>query len=242
VSLSDRKKYALKPTLRGHYHRDEDGYVEFWVASDRTTRRKGKPQFEETFTHELCHALYHWLGVPKTTDETRRIVGRDNTHWAHDVAGDLGLALAEIRAAWPKKKTAPKDPAKADLTGYDPRFIEWYGRMRRAMAELRKPMFAFEARRSNGRQLELWKQGRNAAGEVVDLSKVVTWAKPGESLHNTGRAIDLIFEGTHWSNPDADWALAGMMGKSLAIAMGLKLTWGGDWAGKKNDRPHWELA
>lgn len=233
VSLSDRKKYGLKDTLRGHYHRDEDGYVEFWVASDRLTKRKKKPQFEETFSHELCHGLYHWLGIPKTTDETKHLPNRDNTHYFHDVLGSLDGAFAEISAAWPKKKAAVST-AKDKLKGVDPKLAEFAKRLMKGMASIGHPMFVSEGFRSEERQAELYAQGRTKPG------KIVTNAKPGQSLHNTGRAVDIVFDS---KNPWADshpWETAGQVGESIAIAMGINVSWGGRWAGLR-DLPHWQI-
>lgn len=221
VSLSDRKKYKLKDTLRGHYLRDEDGYVEFWVASDRLTKRKGKPQFEETFSHELLHGLYHWLGIP------------DRTHHWHNDVGSLDGAFKEISGAWPKKK-ASVSTAKDTLKGVDPKLAEFAKRLMKGMASIGHPMFVSEGFRSEERQAELYAQGRTKPG------KIVTNAKPGESLHNTGRAVDIVFDS---KNPWADshpWQVAGQVGESIAIAMGVNVSWGGRWAGLR-DLPHWQI-
>lgn len=226
VSLSDRRKYGLKPTLRGHYIRDEDGFLDFWVASDRLTKRKGKPQFEETFSHELCHGLYHWLGIPKTPDETRHVPGHDNTHYFHDVKGSLDGAFKEISAAWPKPKVAQKEAANPN--GLSPLMALIVRRTLSAMAELGKPMRLVEGFRSMERQAELYAQGRTKPG------KIVTNAKPGQSQHNLGRAADLCFQKTGYSAPEADWQLYGMMAKSFGAE------WGGDWKGFV-DRPHIEV-
>jgi len=242
VSLSDRKKYGLKPTLRGHYLRDEDGYVEFWVASDRTTKRKGKPQLEETFSHELCHGLYHWLGIP------------DRTHEHHD-AGSLDGAFEEIAAAWPKPKVAPKEKGKASYIGYDDKFLEWKSRFLKGMASIDHPMYVHEAYRSNEAQASEYAKGRTAPStvpcehggksrkvgscDVHPFGATVTNAKPGQSKHNTSRAMDIVFDS---KNPWADshpWQVAGQVGESIAIAMGVNVSWGGRWAGFK-DLPHWQ--
>lgn len=233
VSLSDRKRYKLKPTLRGHYIRDEDGFLDFWVASDRTTKRKGKPQFEETFSHELLHGLYHNLGFAKTPDETRHIAGADGTHYFHNVKGSLDGAFKEISAAWPKPKTGTAAPSKLD--GVDPALADFAERLMRGMASIGHPMLVSEGFRSMERQAALYAQGRTKPG------KVVTNAKPGQSLHNTGRAVDIVFDSPKPWAESHPWATVGMVGKSVAIALGLKLSWGGDWKGMV-DRPHWEVS
>lgn len=108
VPVADRKRYGLKESLRGHYLRDEDGYLEAWLVSDRTTKREGKPLFEETFQHELCHGLYHMVGARPTPDQTRLVPGCDNTHYYHNVKKNLDGAFGEIAAAWPKEGNAPE--------------------------------------------------------------------------------------------------------------------------------------
>lgn len=120
------------------------------------------------------------------------------------------------------------------LEDVDPKLAEFARRLMKGMASIGHPMFVSEGFRSMERQAELYAQGRTKPG------KVVTNAKPGESLHNTGRAVDIVFDS---NNPWADshpWELAGKVGESIAMAMGVKVSWGGRWAGLK-DLPHWEL-
>jgi peptidoglycan LD-endopeptidase CwlK len=93
-------------------------------------------------------------------------------------------------------------------------------------------------RRTMDEQQALYNQGRTAPGNIV------TNAKPGESPHNYGQAIDFGFvnpvTGTlSWDN-NAPWAAVAQIGK------GLGLVWGGDWSSLK-DLPHletttWQLA
>ncbi|MGI8316699.1 peptidoglycan-binding protein [Halobacillus mangrovi] len=68
---------------------------------------------------------------------------------------------------------------------------------------------------------------------------IVTYAKPGESIHNKGRAIDFFLvtkdgQTALWK-VDKNWHRVGAIGKSLGF------TWGGDWKSFK-DYPHLELA
>jgi peptidoglycan L-alanyl-D-glutamate endopeptidase CwlK len=228
VSLADRKKYGLKPTLRGHYIRDEDGFVDFWVASDRATKREGKPQFEETFMHELAHGLYHQVGAKPTSDETVIMAGRDNVHAYHNVYKDLPRAYAEISAMWPKPK---KPPAKPDpkLEGLRADVALAARRLVVAMESLGKPIQITEGFRSPERQAELYAQGRTKPGRIV------TNAKPGESKHNKGLAFDVVFRERGYAAPEADWQALGMLGRSFG------LSWGGYWKGPLVDRPHFEI-
>lgn len=82
--------------------------------------------------------------------------------------------------------------------------------------------------RSFKEQDALYAQGRTKPG------KIVTKAKGGQSWHNYGIAVDLVFrENNQWSWDDKHpWNTLGALGK------GLGLEWGGDWEFK--DRPHFQ--
>ncbi|MEQ8628109.1 M15 family metallopeptidase [Ekhidna sp.] len=81
------------------------------------------------------------------------------------------------------------------------------------------------AMRSDDEQAELYAKGRTASGSIV------TYARPGQSLHNYGLAIDVveIKEGKGlWVN--SRWETIGQIGKRFGFK------WGGDW--NNPDRPH----
>lgn len=109
--------------------------------------------------------------------------------------------------------------------------------------------------RSNAEQSIAYAQGRTAPGRIV------TWARPGESLHNrigadgnpAARAFDIVVT-RHgkliWttagdgldddpSDDDTDdlelWQRAGAIGKSIG------LEWAGDWPRPKKEFPHFQL-
>ena len=78
-------------------------------------------------------------------------------------------------------------------------------------------------------QAELFAQGRTRPG------KIVTNAKPGESWHNFGLALDvvpLIAGKAVWDSPR--WKEIGAMGKTIGLG------WGGDFKSFK-DLPHFEF-
>ena len=86
--------------------------------------------------------------------------------------------------------------------------------------------------RTNAQQAALWAQGRTAPGAIV------TWARPGTSLHEMGRAFDVVpMRGgvCVWGTTGADGVLWRQLG---AIGEGLGLTWGGRWANP--DFPHFQ--
>lgn len=87
-----------------------------------------------------------------------------------------------------------------------------------------------EAYRSMDRQAELYAQGRETEG------KIVTNAKPGDSMHNYGLAFDIAptTDGkVDWNKPPEWWNRIGQIGKEA----GMK--WGGDFTGL-NDKPHFQ--
>jgi len=102
-----------------------------------------------------------------------------------------------------------------------------------------------EGYRSQERQAKLYDIGRNPA----DKSKIVTNAKPGESVHNYALAFDLCINGPDpylskypKKQFDETWRKIGETG----IQNGFK--WGYDWNGNglvdgnDFDRPHFELT
>lgn len=86
--------------------------------------------------------------------------------------------------------------------------------------------------RSNEEQAALYAQGRTKGGAIV------TYAKPGQSKHNTRQALDIypITNGklTGTSNPtERDiWQQLGRIGKAAGFE------WGGDW--HMQDLPHFQ--
>lgn len=88
-------------------------------------------------------------------------------------------------------------------------------------------------------QFDYWSRGRSQLQDgswVISSPKdVVTHAKPGQSMHHYGLAIDVCVVGEHpYPNDQRLWQ---RYGKCLAEQ---GLGWGGLWAGAKNDRPHCE--
>jgi peptidoglycan LD-endopeptidase CwlK len=108
--------------------------------------------------------------------------------------------------------------------------------------------------RSNEEQAETYAQGRTKPGRIV------TWAKPGESMHNavnsegkpSSRAFDIVvlrngkpIWGTSGNGIDDDpsdddvddlelWQRAGAVG----VACGLE--WAGNWSPAKREFPHFQ--
>lgn len=84
--------------------------------------------------------------------------------------------------------------------------------------------------RTIAEQNKLYAQGRPPPG------KIVTWAKGGQSYHNSGWAIDVYI-----ANDDGTIDLDGIVPPEVvAIAKQEGFEWGGDWK-KNKDYPHFEM-
>jgi peptidoglycan LD-endopeptidase CwlK len=119
-----------------------------------------------------------------------------------------------------------------------------YPGLRKMIADLLKQIEAkglgadvFCGYRSFAEQNLLYTKGRNSQGKIVELSKVVTYAKGGYSWHNYGLAIDVVFKLKNgnwtWDN-SKPWAELGRLGVKLGFE------WGGNWGSGKTDRPHFQ--
>ncbi len=81
-------------------------------------------------------------------------------------------------------------------------------------------------------QEHIYAQGRTRPGPIVSN------ARPGQSYHNYGLAVDLAsLKGNtiDWSDTSPNWAIMGAEGQRLG------LEWGGAWTSFV-DRPHWQLT
>jgi peptidoglycan L-alanyl-D-glutamate endopeptidase CwlK len=83
--------------------------------------------------------------------------------------------------------------------------------------------------RSPLEQARLYEQGRAEPGAVV------TWAKPGHSWHNFGKAFDIAFRVNGQVTWEGPWEDVGKIGEALG------LEWGGRWAAKE-DVCHFQLT
>lgn len=124
------------------------------------------------------------------------------------------------------------------LTGVDATLVSRVKQILGAMAALGFPMIVIQGIRTDIYQLELYMQGRDINGNVVDPKKVVTNCDgvTKKSQHQLGKAVDCCFVAADgkllWEGP---WSLYGAMGKALG------LTWGGDFKSIR-DLDHLEIA
>jgi peptidoglycan L-alanyl-D-glutamate endopeptidase CwlK len=87
-------------------------------------------------------------------------------------------------------------------------------------------------------QQALYNQGRDAEGNVIDKSKVVTDAKPGYSYHCFGLAVDVVpFDGSipDWNISHPAWKRIVAVGESVGLYSGTEFRTFPDW-------PHFQLT
>lgn len=140
--------------------------------------------------------------------------------------------------------------SKRNMGAAHPRIIEYAEELiRRAYNEGIRVQIS-SGYRSNERQAELYGQGRSSFiyngkqyGKLYDANgkklSIVSNAKPGESVHNYGLAIDyfLVSEDGRTSlwTVNADWR------RVAAIAKSMGFEWGGDWLSFV-DYPHLQIT
>lgn len=89
--------------------------------------------------------------------------------------------------------------------------------------------------RTSAEQGELYAQGRTTAGAIV------TWAKPGQSLHEKGRALDVVpLRGGKcvWGTKGEDLALWLRVAAEFE-AVGFE--WAGRWPARVREFPHFQI-
>lgn len=89
--------------------------------------------------------------------------------------------------------------------------------------------------RSDAEQAALYARGRTEPGSIV------TWARPGESLHQHGRALDVVplrAGRPVWGTTGDDLALWRQVG-DLGERAGLE--WAGRWPAKRREFPHFQF-
>lgn len=102
-----------------------------------------------------------------------------------------------------------------------------------------KPPFLTYTYRSNESQNDLFAIGRTKKGSIV------TYARGGQSPHNffPSFAFDIAF--LDKNNPKKlDWSEKGFIRVNQIVKNSHYadiVTWGGEWVGNKNDKPHFQL-
>lgn len=102
------------------------------------------------------------------------------------------------------------------------------GRLVRELKALNAPFFPHQFWRSDTEQLNAFLDGKSQA-------------KPGQSPHNYGFAVDIIHSVRGWNLPRMCWDVVGHVGKEICQRERLDFVWGGDFK-SIYDPAHWELA
>ncbi|MBY5568144.1 M15 family metallopeptidase [Rhizobium leguminosarum] len=122
---------------------------------------------------------------------------------------------------------------RAKREGAHPRILEFADKLVKRLAMLQIPVFPHCIVRTEAEQASAFVLG-------------VSWDSPkdGKWPHRFA-AVDIIHSQFAWMDkpviPHA-WDVIGHVGKQVAISMGLKVEWGGDFPPGKYDPAHWELV
>lgn len=234
-----RSAWDIKASLRGSNPRTDDEMGDFYFWADEDTKRNGLNQFEQTCLHEFAHEYYAEAG------------GLDQTHAFHnDNANIAGLFSALDFAKYQPKRMAlkktknllerivelyraiyalqPPTEVKLPATDLLPLVKRQSDKFVEEMKLMGLPIRIVEGFRSPERQDQLYAQGRTKPGNIV------TNARAGESLHNYGVAVDIVFRKQGYDATEDQWLAAATIGKSLGF------DWGGDWKDFV-DKPHFEM-
>ncbi len=115
---------------------------------------------------------------------------------------------------------------RADYTYTDPRLIKFTKAFIKRMASMNIPVYCHTAYRSPALQKKLRDLGHSQLSD---------------GPHQRGAAVDIVHNHFHWKAGDDYWQLSGRIGKEIAAAQGLDLTWGGDFK-TLYDPAHWQFT
>lgn len=239
--------WGIKSTLRGSNPNTKKEVSDYWFASDEHSLRKGHDRFVQVGLHELSHEKSQHDGTPDITheyhDEYKDITGLFKTFdWSNfqkrrqaqkkQIKGLKGQILALVARLALKPQTGTKPQVKPN---FEPPKDLLPLVKRKADAFVKDaelfglPIRITEGFRSFERQNELYAQGRTQPG------KIVTNAKGGQSNHNYGCAIDIVFRKLGYDATKDQWLALAAIGERHGF------DWGGDWD-EFVDRPHFELT
>ena len=233
---------GIQVGLRGNaWWNDGDEVAEAFFWANENTKRIGYSQFVQTCLHEISHLF---------CANSKRL---DETHAYHDEHKDIkGLFLkydmalydidrmalkkeknrlesivATLRALWAQKTETGTKPHV--INALQPIVQRQADKFVKEMALMGLPIRITEGFRSNERQNQLYAQGRTTPGAIV------TKAKGGESMHNYGVAVDIVFRKQGYEATYAQWTAAATIAKTLGFE------WGGSWKAFI-DKPHFEMT
>lgn len=214
---------GIQPNLRGSAFNDDNFISEAYFWADENTKRGRYNQFEETCLHEIAHLIFNRNGKPDITHEYHDKYKTIKGLFKQIDYRDYQTGLLDSIVSWFRNKgfiasLTPLVKRKADMV----------------VAEMKKrgyDVHIYEGYRSVTSQNELYAQGRTKPGSIV------TNAKGGESLHNYGVAVDIVFgvKGRPSWAEELPWRMLGEVGKMYGFECG------GDWK-QFTDRPHFQIT
>ena len=155
---------------------------------------------------------------------------------AQMLKNDNAIPIAQrdnrINSAEPQVEVLPGDPqGRLNHSNVHPIIKQMTETMIAILQNQGLQPFVVSTFRSFSEQNALFQQGRNG-----DNRGTVTNAQGGESWHNYGLAVDIVFyrPGTNqpsWDAPAADWDALGRAGLAAGFTR---------WLGQSQDRPHFE--
>jgi len=134
---------------------------------------------------------------------------------------------------FPIREDVARETQQVWMTDLNPLLVEKVCNLLEACAAANMRVGVHKGYRSVKEQDRLYAIGRTTQRN----DKKVTNARGGQSWHNFGLAVDVVFmddKGWSWAEK-YNWKKLGILGKKCG------LSWGGDWK-KLVDRPHFQLT
>ena len=201
--------------------------------------RAQKNGFRSNFTWLVIHEYLH--GVESSTGSPDRVHSMEEQGRLLELLEEhierrgLFVILRETASKYLgllKKKPKPKnrpEPMGNTVDSLLPLVERQANKIVHEMHRLGEPVRIVEGYRSPERQQELYNQGRTTPGNIV------TNAKPGESLHQYGCAVDFVFRKEGYNANEEQWELLGITGEKNGF------DWGGRWT-SFTDKPHFQMT
>lgn len=234
-SRADGKRWGLESRIHGLNFRDGDFYGEAWICCDERSIWKfengqKRSEYPKTITHEIGHELtrqgftklemhdYDYTRIRNNLEQFYMNIAKEQT----TLLGSLLAKLSELKRELFLKQTE-------DVTDIRPLVKRQAAELIKAMAAIGLPIRITQGFRSIDEQNILYAKGRTTAGAIV------TNAKGGDSFHNYGVAVDVVFTQLWYNATEAQWNKLGVLAESLGFE------WGGRW-NSFSDKPHLELT
>lgn len=138
-------------------------------------------------------------------------------------------AAAQRLTDWPALKEVSylNKVVKTSWEGAHPLMVLFYRDLNKELAARGFPFYAHCFLRSAEAQYDAFRRGASKA-------------RPGQSPHNYGCAVDIIHAKRGWDIDREQWEVIGAIGKEVARKRGIPVVWGGDFQSLW-DPAHWEL-